>query len=89
MQGKQKSKFFEEQRTQVNGSDVPVMALRFKEVHMMWLTCDAVSLIKCISLKNKFNNSSLIKWAPVINVSCSLSYLNEIKITKNIYLDET
>jgi len=42
-QGKQKSKLLEEQRIRVNGSDVPVMALRFKEVHMMWLTCDVVS----------------------------------------------
>ncbi|XP_060837365.1 uncharacterized protein LOC132919642 [Rhopalosiphum padi] len=41
VQGKQKSKLFEEQRTRVSGSDVPVVALRFKEVHMMWLTCDA------------------------------------------------
>ncbi|XP_025416630.1 uncharacterized protein LOC112687878 isoform X2 [Sipha flava] len=40
MRGKQKSKFFQEQRIQVNGSDVPVVTLRFKEVHMMWLTCD-------------------------------------------------
>ncbi|XP_029342325.1 uncharacterized protein LOC100162198 [Acyrthosiphon pisum] len=43
VRGKQKSKLFEEQRTRVSGSDVPVVALRFKEVHMMWLTCDAVS----------------------------------------------
>lgn len=49
MRGKQKSKFFQEQRTQVNGSDVPVVTLRFKEVHMMWLTCDVVSPI--ISIK--------------------------------------
>nr|QUH22250.1 tRNA dimethylallyltransferase [Megoura viciae] len=40
VRGKQKSKLFEEQRTRVSGSDVPVVALRFKEVHMMWLTCD-------------------------------------------------
>lgn len=45
MRGKPKSKFFQEQRTQVNGSDVPMVTLRFKEVHMMWLTCDAVSQI--------------------------------------------
>ncbi|VVC32895.1 Zinc finger C2H2-type,P-loop containing nucleoside triphosphate hydrolase,Matrin/U1-C-like, C2H2- [Cinara cedri] len=38
--GKRKSELFKEQRTQVTGSDVPLMALRFKEVHMMWLTCD-------------------------------------------------
>lgn len=50
MQGKQKSKFYEEQRTQVNGCDAPVVALRFKEVHMMWLTCDAVSLIILVKL---------------------------------------
>ncbi|XP_015366387.1 PREDICTED: tRNA dimethylallyltransferase, mitochondrial isoform X1 [Diuraphis noxia] len=41
VRGKQKSKLFEEQRTRVSGSDVPVVALRFKEVHMMWLTCDS------------------------------------------------
>lgn len=53
MQGKRKSKLYEEQRTQVCGSDVPVVALRFKEVHMLWLTCDVVSWI--ISIKrNKY-----------------------------------
>ncbi|XP_022162711.1 tRNA dimethylallyltransferase, mitochondrial [Myzus persicae] len=46
VRGKQKSKLFEEQRTRVSGSDVPVVALRFKEVHMMWLTCDVDVLNK-------------------------------------------
>ncbi|KAF0767176.1 tRNA dimethylallyltransferase [Aphis craccivora] len=50
VQGKQKSKLFEEQRTRVSGSDVPVVALRFKEVHMLWLTCDALILMTFNSL---------------------------------------
>lgn len=54
MQGKRKSKLYEEQRTQVCGSDVPVVALRFKEVHMLWLTCDVVSRI--ISIKQNLRD---------------------------------
>ncbi|XP_050433908.1 tRNA dimethylallyltransferase isoform X2 [Adelges cooleyi] len=40
MRGRRQSELLKEQRTRVNGSDVPVVALRFREVHMMWLTSD-------------------------------------------------
>ncbi|XP_050545877.1 tRNA dimethylallyltransferase isoform X2 [Daktulosphaira vitifoliae] len=47
MQGRRQSVFLKEQRTtQVVGSETPVMALRFREVHIMWLTSDMEVLDK-------------------------------------------